>query len=365
VKLLIRGMEKALEGRQLKRVPPELEKHLNALWKNQPGDFTILRFALRLGSVPAYDRALKLAADRKTPQGERAALIGILGQVGKPQCVDVLLPLLDAAEPDAVRLAALSGLQPFPDRKIAARVLALYPKMPAPLRGRAQTLLCSRPASALAFLKAVDAGRIAPKEVPLDQLRRVTRFSGKEIHRLVRKHWGKVSPATAGEKLTRMRNITTILHGGKGDRARGKVLFAKHCGICHTLFGEGNKVGPDLTGADRKNLPFLLTSIIDPSAVIRAEYLAYNVETTDGRSLTGLVVESGPKAVTLLNEKNERTVIARSRIHRMKASPVSLMPEKILDALSEQEIRDLFGYLQGDGPAESGRPPKKKTRRKK
>src|SRR5262249_32292907 len=121
--------------------------------------------------------------------------------------------------------------------------------------------------------------------------------------------------------------------------------------ICHTLFGEGNKVGPDLTGADRKNRDFLLSNIVDPSAVIRVEFLAYVVETRDGRTLTGLVAESTPKAVTLVDDKNERTVLARSKIATMAASPVSLMPEKILDGLSDQEIRDLFSYLQSDGPA--------------
>ena len=105
-----------------------------------------------------------------------------------------------------------------------------------------------------------------------------------------------------------------------------------------------------MTGGDRKNRDFLLTSIVDPSAYIRPEFVAYVVNLKDGRTLTGLVPESSPKTITLLNDKNERTVIAREKIDDMAATPVSLMPEKILDPLSEQEIRDLFAYLQGDGP---------------
>jgi putative heme-binding domain-containing protein len=196
----------------------------------------------------------------------------------------------------------------------------------------------------------VDAGRIAVKEVPLDQVRRVARFKNEPIDRLVQKHWGKVGPATAGEKVARIRILAHLLGSGKGNPAAGKLLFAKHCATCHTLFGEGNKVGPDLTGADRKNRDWLLTSIVDPSGVIRPEYLAYDVETTDGRSLTGLIVESTPRTITLVDAKNERTVLARTKIERLIASPVSLMPEKILDPLNEQELRDLFSYLQGNGP---------------
>jgi len=210
--------------------------------------------------------------------------------------------------------------------------------------------LCNRPSSALEFLKAVDAGRISTKEVSLDQLQRITRFHSKPIDRLVEKHWGKISPASAGDKLTRIRYIAYALSQGKGNSASGKLLFAKHCATCHTLFGEGEKIGPDLTGADRKNRDWLITNIVDPSVVIRSEFVAYDLETTDGRTLTGLVIEANPKAITLVDAKNQRSVIARSKIERMTASPVSLMPEKILDALTDHELRDLFSYLQGDVP---------------
>jgi putative membrane-bound dehydrogenase-like protein len=363
VRLLIRGMDKALDGRPLDKVPAALEKPLETLRQQRPSELLVVRFALRLGSTRAYRRALELVADARVPQSDRIALIEVLGQVGKPECVPVFLKLLGPKEATPVRLAALSGLQPFTDTRIAATVLDLYPRLPGSLRGRAQSLLCSRPASALALLKVVDAGRIAPKEVGLDLLRQVTRFRNEPINQLVRKHWGKVDPATPGEQQTSIRNITRALATGKGDRANGKLLFVKNCATCHTLFGEGNKIGPDLTGADRKNRAWLVANVVDPSAVIRLEYLAYNVETTDGRNLTGLVVESSPKSVTLVDAKNERTVIARDKIETMTASPVSLMPEKLLDPFSEQELRDLFSYLQGDGPVQVPKSPAKKGKK--
>jgi putative heme-binding domain-containing protein len=73
------------------------------------------------------------------------------------------------------------------------------------------------------------------------------------------------------------------------------------------------------------------------------------VETKDGRVLTGLIVESSPKAITLLDGKNEKTVVARDNIEGQPApSPVSLMPEKLLDTLDDQEIRDLLSYLRSE-----------------
>src|SRR5262249_23104878 len=129
----------------------------------------------------------------------------------------------------------------------------------------------------------------------------------------------------------------------------GKALFTQHCATCHTLFNEGNKIGPELTGADRKNLEVLLTNVVDPSGYIRPEYVAYYVTLKDGRTLDGLVVETTPATVTLLNGKNEKTVVRREQIEEMAPSATSLMPEKLLDTLTDQQIRDLFAYLQSDG----------------
>jgi putative membrane-bound dehydrogenase-like protein len=352
--LLVRGMEKALEGRRLPRVPPVLEKQLAQLWKERSDNLTVLCLALRLGSEPAYARALERAANPATAEADRVRLIEVLGQAGKPDCAPVLLRVLSEASSDRLRAAALAALEPFPDARIADQVLDLYPRLSPALRDRAQALLCSRPASALAFLQAVDTGRVGVKEVPLDRVHHIAAYKDSRLGRLVEKHWGKVGPATAGEKLARIRTVATTLQTGRGDPARGRVLFQKTCGTCHTLFGEGNKVGPDLTGADRKNRDWLLSNIVDPSAVIRPEYVSQVVLTTDGRSLTGLVVEATPQAVTLVDSKSEKTVLARDKIEEMTPSPVSIMPEKLLDPFDDKQLRDLFSYLQADGPAALG-----------
>src|SRR5439155_2232648 len=102
------------------------------------------------------------------------------------------------------------------------------------------------------------------------------------------------------------------------------------------------------------NTDFLVTSIIDPSAVIRNEYVAYLVATNDGRLLTGLMVESTPKTITLLDARNERTILAREDIESIHPSPQSLMPENVVDDLDEQQIRDLLSYVQGNGSPGQG-----------
>lgn len=352
VDLLVKGMDKALEGRQLKDVPAVLEQKITVLCGQRPADLNLTRLALRLGNAAAYRRALETVTDPKAPAANRVALMEVLGQLGKPDCVPALLRVLESSAPLPLRQAALSALQPFPEPRIAETVLTLYPQIPAGLRAKAQSLLFSRPRSTLAFLQAIDAGRVAAKEVTPDQLRRITLHQDKEIERLVEKHWGRFTPATAGQKLARIGNLNgpVLGRGFPGDAANGKLIFEKKCAVCHTLFGQGGKGGPDLTTADRKDRMFLLTSIVDPSAVIRKEYVAYVVTTTNGRLLTGLIAESTPKTVTLLDAKAERIVLSRDEIEEIRPTPQSLMPEGLLDDLEDQQIRDLFRYLQSSGP---------------
>jgi putative membrane-bound dehydrogenase-like protein len=340
---VVDGMEQALEGRRLEAVPAPLKESLATLWKTHGQNMKVLRLALRLGSPEAFESALRRVEETKSVE-----LVNVLGQSGKPEVVPVLLKLLAEGRTDALLQAVLAALQPFQNEQVASAVLVELPRLTGPSRVRARSLLFSRPASALEFLKLVDAGKIPPKEVPLDQLSALMDFKDEAVGKLVEKHWGKVGAATPGEKRAQIGSIKNILSHGKGDAARGKVHFMKVCGVCHTLFGEGNKIGPELDGQDRKNLDLLLTNIVDPSVVIRAEFQARKIRTTDGQVITGLLVEQSAGAVTILDAQNIKTTIARSRIDALVDSEVSLMPEKLLDPLTDPEIQDLFAYLQGD-----------------
>ncbi len=137
--------------------------------------------------------------------------------------------------------------------------------------------------------------------------------------------------------------------GDKGSAARGKPIFKEHCAVCHKLFDEGENIGPELTGADRGNLDFLLTSLVDPSAQVRKEYQAQTIALRDGRILSGLVVDENDRVLTLVDSNRQKTPINRDLIEESKPADLSLMPEGLLEKLSEPQIRDLFRYMQSSG----------------
>jgi putative heme-binding domain-containing protein len=172
----------------------------------------------------------------------------------------------------------------------------------------------------------------------------------KEVARLVEKHWGTVRPTTPAEKTKEVERVARVLGAGKGDARAGKRTFADTCGKCHKLYNEGAAVGPDLTGYERDNAAFWLENVIDPSAAIRDEYTNFLVQTTDGRSLAGLIVEQDKQAVVLLGPDGQTVRLPRRKIDDLSASPVSLMPEDQLRNLTDQQVRDLFAYLMSKAP---------------
>jgi putative heme-binding domain-containing protein len=335
------------------RTSPILEKQLQQLWNDDTNDINLIRLMARLGSPKAAKRALELVINGDTTV-DRVALIQILGQTGSPASLAPLLKLASAADgdepPEAVRLEALATLQTFNQAEVATGLLAGYPRASGRVRARICEVLLSRKGWAFQLLRAIDQGKIAATDISADQLRLVALHEDIHLNDLVRKHWGTIQAGTPEEKLAEMRRLSNDLRAAAGDPAAGRAIFVKHCATCHRLAGEGNLVGPDLTHANRGDRDYLLVSIVDPSAIIRKEYLSYNVQTTDGRLLTGLIADQSAGSITLLGAKNERTVIPRQAIESMRESPVSLMPDNLLKDLKPQEVRDLFSYLHSAKP---------------
>jgi putative heme-binding domain-containing protein len=355
---LIEAMELQLEGRHFEEAPEALASALKPLLAAGRPSSALVRLSLRLGLAGAYPVAAVRAADPRLPAAERADFVRALGELKRPDSVTPLLRLLGAAEPEPVRTAAVLALQRCADPGVAAAVLAQYRAMSPALKDKARDVLVSRPGWAAALLAAVEKGVLPAQDFSLDQVRRVLIHKDPGLAGRVEKLWGQVRTATSREKQGRIQAVSQALARGPGDPVRGKPLAVKNCLNCHQLFGEGEKVGPDLTAADRKNLDVLLPNVIDPSAVIREGYQQYVVATADGRLYTGLLADDTADKVTVLDAKGVRTPLLKKEVEAVTRSDASLMPEGLLDGLSEQELRDLFAFLR----SEPGRPVKQKSR---
>ncbi|MFM7107669.1 MAG: c-type cytochrome [Planctomycetaceae bacterium] len=130
-------------------------------------------------------------------------------------------------------------------------------------------------------------------------------------------------------------------------RSAGRAVFARHCGTCHRLFGAGGAIGPDLTGGDRRNLDYLLSNIVDPSAVVTKNFLVTRSVLVGGRGIGGIVVGENEATVTVQTPQDRQT-ISVGDIESRENSTVSLMPDALLLPLGEQEIVDLVASIRAD-----------------
>ena len=339
-----------LRAQSLNTIPSILADRMAELWKDDTSDPVVIRLMARLGNTAAQQRALALAIESKTPIPTRVAMLKVVGEFGPPSCARRVLTLLDSDQAEPIQLAALDALQHFDNDVNVDSLLAHYPKMKDRLRSATRDALLGRKSWALRFLQEIDRGRFLPQEVPLDQVRQISLHQDQQLDKLARKLWGNIKGGTPEEKLAEVRRHHNDLRAGMGNPVRGRELFRKHCASCHRLYEDGQPVGPDLTHANRQDRDYLLISIVDPSAVIRKEYLSYVVQTTDGRVVIGLMVEQTPNSITVLNAKTERVTVPRDKIESIQESTVSLMPENLLKDLQPQELRDLFSYLENDKP---------------
>jgi putative heme-binding domain-containing protein len=171
-------------------------------------------------------------------------------------------------------------------------------------------------------------------------------LNNKEVSERVIKVWGTVRPASK-EKAALAKKYKTLLtpeYVKSADLSNGRAVFQRTCAACHRLFDDGARIGPDLTGSQRANLNYFLENVLDPSAVVAKEYRMTVVELKNGRVLNGIVKEDNDRAVTLQTQ-NEQVIIPKNEIDTRRESPLSLMPDGLLDKLSKEEVRDLVGYL--------------------
>jgi putative heme-binding domain-containing protein len=94
----------------------------------------------------------------------------------------------------------------------------------------------------------------------------------------------------------------------------------------------------------------MLLHIVNPSAEIREGYENFTIQTKDGRTLAGFLAEKDQNVVVLRALDGQNVTLERSAIAKMEGSGASLMPEGLLDAMSEQDVRDLFAYLRSTQP---------------
>jgi putative membrane-bound dehydrogenase-like protein len=344
-RLLLQGFEEASRGRLLEGLPAELV----AILAKVGGDS--LPLGVRQGRADAVAKALRVAADPKAAVKERLQLIEIFGEVAQPSSVPVLLSLAEHDSDPRIKTAALASLTLYDEARIGTAVVALYPHLADDPQSAAETLLSTRKNWSRELLEAVDAGRIDPRQIKPEVVRKMTVHRDPRIAALISKHFPHIKGATTAEMQAQIARLSGVLKPGVGgDPYKGKQLFTNSCAKCHILFGEGGRIGPDLTTFKRDDWLNMLINVVNPSAEIREGFEQVMVVTRDGRAVSGLRFDQDQQVLVLRGVDGQNITVARRDIEETIPQSKSLMPEGLLKGLKDQEVRDLFAYLRSSQP---------------
>ena len=272
-----------------------------------------------VGLLPHDEESLARLLDQVTPQAEPELAEGLLEAIGESSADSLGTQLVERA----------TAMAPSA-REVAFRVL---------LR---------RPETTAALLEGIEQGTLQLTDLKLDQKQALSSHPDRRVRRqalrLLEAGGGLPNPDRQ-KVLAELLDVTQHT----GDVAAGKEVFKKHCSKCHVHQGEGEHIGPDLTGMAVHPKAELLTQIIDPSQSVEGNFRQYTVVTAAGKILTGMLAGESRTSIELIDTEAKRHLIQREDIEELIASRKSVMPEGFEKQIARNEFTDLLELLTAKG----------------
>jgi len=342
---LLVGMHTALQGRRQVPMPAEwsaVATRLAASRDIEIGKRTML-LSLVFGDQAAANSLRALVADERADAAARAQAIEALSQARSADLAPLLQGLLNQ---ESVRIASLRALAAIDDAATPKAILEHYGSFDPATRQEALATLTARSRFALGLLDAIAAGQVPRADVSAFHVQQLQSLQDKVVQSRLASVWGtaRSTAADRAELVSRFKSQLSPAVLAQADVRRGRAVFARSCATCHTLFDAGGKIGPELTGSQRANLDYVLSNVLDPSAVVARDYQMTVVQTADGRVLSGIIKREDDFSLEV-QTATELVVVPKGEVESRQATASSMMPEGLLLSLSESEIRDLVAYL--------------------
>jgi len=342
---LLKGLSDALRGWRKAPKPAAWDEFAKtAALDGRPEVGQRLReVSLVFGDGRALEEVRNLALNSQADGDTRLAALGQLIQARPDDLFGTLQDLLDDR---VVGGAAARGLALSGDPAAPGALLKHFSRFSHEDQAAFIEQFVTRPASAKLLLEAVGQGQVPRALINSNHARKILSYNDPALTKTLGEVWGEVRTTDADKQglMAKYKQQLTVDRLSHADLSHGRAVFEKTCAVCHRLYGEGKTIGPDLTGSGRANLDYLLENIVDPSAIVPADYRISEVELKDDRSLTGIVVARNDHTIELQTQ-NEHLVIDRGEIKELRQGTLSLMPDGLLEPLPENDRLDLIGYL--------------------
>lgn len=344
---LLQGMLDGFQGRGSAQPPaswPALYSQLNS-HTNSELRSVALQLAVVFGNAEAIQGIRSTLLDSQADTTERLAALTTLLPISGGVSVDLLHSLLeDSSELRGAAITAL-GVTNRPDT--ADRLLQLYASLSATEQQQAISVLTSRLNFAEQLLDAVNNDDVDRRQISAYALQQLKAFRAPQLQQRLALLWADDPVHQKAEDLAYYTSRMSPEYLQTADAARGRRVFQQTCAKCHTLFGEGGTIAPDLTGSGRKKSDYVLRNLIDPSAEVDAAYRLTTVQTDDGRLFSGFMIQQDDSALRLRTQ-DDIIQLQMKNVEQLVTSSTSMMPEGLLRNFSDEQVRDLLVYLASD-----------------
>jgi putative membrane-bound dehydrogenase-like protein len=268
-------------------------------------------------NLPHLAAARRVAGDEKADAATREAALRVLGRGElSDEEMTLLCRLVARGESDSLRAAALTALR------------------------RQQS-----PAVAKRLLEALAKKTVAASEISLADRQRLVDSQTERVRTRAGEIFQSPPPGKRAEVVARYATIKSLT----ANPAAGAELFAKNCAACHVHAGVGHDVGPSLAALRDKDADYFVKNILDPSAIVEPRFVSYQLQTKDGRWISGVMKTESASSLTLMGGNGVTETVARPDVKTIRGSAVSMMPEGFEAAFAPQQMADLIAFLKQPG----------------
>ncbi len=343
---LLNGIAKGFEGVRKVPAPKGWDEAAKALAADPSAD--VKRIAQELsvvfGDGHAMEEIKALAANDGASVEARQQAIHTLVEAREESVAPLLQNLLTHRE---LGIAAVRGLAAVHHPETGKILVDQFNTFAPPTKFEVANTLASRVEFATLMLQGVADGKVDRKFISPFLLRQMQTLGNEALSVKVNELWPELKQLAADKqkKVAAWKEKLTPDTLAKANASRGRVLFEASCAKCHRLFGSPMGIGPDLTGAQRSNLHYVLENTLDPSATLGENYKMTIAVLVDGRVING-IVGAKTESTTTFNTPTGPMVVENSQIEETRVSNLSIMPEGQLDLLSDEQVADLVKYVQ-------------------
>ena len=301
--------------------------------------------ALSWSDPAAAGGARSIVADPKEPAALRSQFLSALGRQKDPANVPAFAALVaDNDAPVLIRQNAVNALGEMDDANAAHLLVENFDHLPTDLKPMVINAMVLSKAAARALLGAIQDKQIALSNMNENHARAINGLNDPALTRQVAAVWGTVRNERNPERVKVAAEYKRLFLSLGGDATKGSKVFEAKCAQCHTIYGHGGNVGPDLTGVGRDNLDLVLSNVLDPNLVVGKPYYVYVARLKDGTTVSGLLAEDSEKQITL-KEPTGVHVIPRANLARLVQQNISMMPEGLENTMTREEFCDLIAFL--------------------